>query len=479
MIQGFISIYLPSFPTVLVYMLQASEYHEKAYLKWIWRTKDFRTVSQRRSLDKTAAAKKLLLALRAGILLQIGLGILLIYQGGFNQMVGGTAFGLALLLSYPFIWAHLLIVPLILGRVFISKPAQKKQITSSQKIFANHPGKKIAIAGSYGKTTMKELLKTVLSEGLKVAATPANKNVSVSHAQFAKKLEGNEDVLIIEYGEGAPGDVARFARLTHPTHAIITGLAPAHLDQYKTLKAAGQDIFSVAEHLKGSNVFVNADSPETKAFIKSEYNTFNGKAALGWKVTDVETDLTGTKFSLEKGKQSIPFESKLVGNHQVGFLALVASLALELGLSQEQVQKGISKTEPFEHRMEPYQLAGAWVVDDTYNGNLEGIRAGTQLLKDLKASRKIYVTPGLVDQGEENERAHVEIGKLIAEARPDLVVLMKNSVTDFIERGLKSAKFSGQLQIEDTPLDFYTNLTHFVASGDLVVMQNDWTDNYA
>jgi len=479
MMRGFISIYLPSYPTVLVYMLQASEYHEKAYLKWIWRTKDFRTVAQRRTLDKTRAAKMLLLALRLGILLQIGLGLWLIYQGVFNGMVGGTAFGLALLLSYPFIWAHLLIIPLVLGRWFISKPAQKKQVTISKKTFADHPAKKIAIAGSYGKTTMKELLNTVLSEGLKVAATPANKNVSVSHAQFAKKLDGDEDVLIIEYGEGAPGDVARFARLTHPTHAVITGLSPAHLDQYKTLKAAGQDIFSVAEYLKGKNVFVNADSTETKPFIKTSFNSFSNKAALGWKVVDVETDLTGTRFSIEKGSKSIPLESKLVGNHQVGFLAFAAAFAFELGLTEKQVQAGISKTEPFEHRMEPYQLAGAWIVDDTYNGNLEGIRAGTQLLKELKARRKIYVTPGLVDQGEENERVHIEVGKLIAEAKPNLVVLMNNSVTNYIQKGLEKAKFSGELQIENNPLDFYTNLTHLVASGDLVVMQNDWTDNYS
>ena len=479
MIGSIIHLYLPNYPATLVYMLQASEYDEKSYLKWIWRTKDFSTVSQRRSLEKTGPAKMLLLFLGFGILTQIAIGLILIYLGLFSGFVGGVGFGLAIILSYPFIWAHLLVVPLVLGRWLISKPAQKRQVTLSEKVFAEHPAKKIAIAGSYGKTTMKELLNTVLSEGLKVAATPANKNVSISHAYFSKKLDGDEDVLIIEYGEGAPGDVARFAKLTHPTHAIITGLAPAHLDKYKTFKAAGQDIFSVAKYLNNKNVYVNTDSADTKPFIKSEFHEFSTRAALGWKVSDAETDLTGTRFSLEKGKRSIPLESKLVGNHQVGFLAFVAAFALELGLNEKQVQVGISKTEPFEHRMEPYQLAGAWVVDDTYNGNLEGIRAGTQLLANLSAQRKIYVTPGLVDQGEETERVHLEVGKLIADAKPDLVVLMKNSVTDFIKQGLDKANFEGKLQIEDNPIEFYTNLTHFVASGDLVVMQNDWTDNYA
>ena len=71
------------------------------------------------------------------------------------------------------------------------------------------------------------------------------------------------------------------------------------------------------------------------------------------------------------------------------------------------------------------------------------------------------------------------VGKLIGEAEPDVLVLMKNSVTAYIEAGLESTKFKGELRIESNPLEFYTNLSHFVAAGDLVVMQNDWTDNYA
>ncbi|HSX46348.1 MAG TPA: Mur ligase family protein [Candidatus Saccharimonadia bacterium] len=479
MMRGFISLYLPSYPTVLVYMLQSTEYKPGPYLRWFWRTKDYSEVMHRRTLDRTRAARLLLLALRLGILLQIAVGLFLIYLGGWHGVAGGVAFGAALIVAYPVTWAHLLVLPLLIGQVSLSGPAQQREIKRSEKTFAGHKAIKVAVAGSYGKTTMKELLLTVLNEGLRVAATPANKNVSISHARWAKQLAGDEDVLIIEYGEGAPGDVARFARITQPTHAVITGLAPAHLDQYKTLKAAGEDIFAVADYLKGNQVYVNSEAPDIKSFLKPSYETFNEKGALGWKASEVEVSLDGTSFTLKKGKQSLNLQSGLAGRHQVGFLAFVAAFALQLGLSEEQVQTGIAKTMPFEHRMKPYQLAGAWVVDDTYNGNLEGIRAGTQLLKDLEAQRKIYVTPGLVDQGEETERVHVEVGKLIAAAKPNLVVLMQNSTTDFIAKGLKEGNFKGDLRLQTDPLDFYSNLSHFVAAGDLVVMQNDWTDNYA
>lgn len=478
-LRGFISLYRPSYPAALVYMLQSSEYKVPAYLAWYWRTTNFNGVMHRRSLDRTKAARLLLLAVRIGIGLQISVGLALIVTGFTRQQPLLAISGLITLASYPVLWAHLSIVPLYMGRLLISGPAEKRLIAESAITFAKHPGAKIAVVGSYGKTTMKELLATVLAEGLNVAATPANKNVSSSHAYFGRKLTGTEDVLIIEYGEGAPGDVARFAAITAPTHAVITGLAPAHLDQYKTLAAAGQDIFSVAGYLHDQQVYVNDESPELLPLIKPAYARFNAAGALGWKVKNVTVTLQGTSFSLVKGRHSLTLKSGLVGRHQIGFLSLVAGLGIQLGLTPEQVQAGVAKTRPFEHRMQPYQLGGAWIIDDTYNGNLEGLRAGTQLLAELPARRKIYVTPGLVDQGAETERVHVAAGRLIAAAKPDIVVLMKNSVTDFIVLGLREAAFAGDLRLESDPLDFYTNLNHFVAAGDIVLMQNDWTDNYS
>jgi UDP-N-acetylmuramoyl-tripeptide--D-alanyl-D-alanine ligase len=472
-------MYRPLYARVLVYMLQSTEYEVKPYVQWLHRTKDFSSVMQRRTLEPTKAARLLLMAVRLGILSQVTLGVICLYLGATNRLVGGIAFGATILVSYPFVWAYGLAVPIVLGRICISGPEQKRIIDESRVIFAKHPGIKIAVAGSYGKTSMKELLATVLSEGKNVAATPANKNVSSSHGYFARKLTGKEDILIIEYGEGAPGDIARFAKITRPTHAVVTGLAPAHLDQYKTLEAAGEDIFSLKDNVPHKQLYVNADSPASAPFIKKSYQTFSNDGGLGWKVSGVKVGHEGTSFTITKGKQKLKLESRLVGYHQVGFLAFVAALALSLGLTKTQVQAGIKKTAPFEHRMQPYQLSGAWIVDDTYNGNLEGIRAGTSLLKDIAAKRKIYVTPGLVDQGDEKEPVHIVVGELIAAAMPDIVVLMRNSVTDFIEQGLKKAGYKGKLQIEDNPLEFYTNLNHFVAAGDLVVMQNDWTDNYA
>lgn len=478
MIEGIASLYRPIFARAVVYMLQASEYNVSSYLRWFWRTSDFSRAMYRKSLVMTRPAKLLLTAMRAGMLLQIIVAAILGWWGWRTNRPAVPLLGLALFLSTPIVWAHLIVLPLLIGRWLIIVPISKRRVSQSGKIFARHPAIKIAITGSYGKTTMKEILQSVLSEGKKVAATSGNMNVPISHAGYARKLEGNEDILLIEYGEGAPGDVARFSRTTKPTIGIITGLAPAHLDKYKTLEAAGRDIFSITKVLPPENVYVNAQSEVLRAFIKDGYNLYDPKGVLGWKISNVKVTLDGISFTMKEDGKSLKIKSKLLGRHQIGPLALAAALAAKLGLSIAQIEAGIAKIEPFEHRMQPYQLGGATIIDDTYNGNIEGMLAGLELLKELPANRKIYVTPGLVGQGRESKDIHQKLGEAIAKAKPSQVVLMKHSVTDHIKEGLNRGKYQGELKIEEDPLNFYTNLDQVVAAGDLVLMQNDWSDNY-
>ncbi len=469
---------IPQASTIFVYMLQSVEYRAWPYLVWFWQTQRFGAVMHRRTLELTRAARLLRGGLFAGMLLQLVAGLVLAYLGWQNVIVGGSWFGFALILSYPLVWAHAVGVVSMVGRIVVISPREARHVVLAERIFAAHRGRRIAIAGSYGKTSMKELLVTVLREGKKVAATPANQNVLSSHARFASSLTGDEDIVLIEFGEGKPGDVKRFTDVVHPTDAIITGIAAAHLDRYKTVAAAARDIFSVAAHMPTDHVYVNTEAEEAVAYMHEGYQSYSRMGALGWTVQNASTDITGTRFELTQGTQTLRLTSQLVGIHQVGPLAFAAAFGLEMGLTEAQVVAGIGHTKPFEHRMQPYQLAGAWIIDDTYNGNLEGIRAGTELLASLAAKRKLYITPGLVEQGAQTAAIHRTVGNLIAKSKPDVVVLMQNSVTEYIQAGLAEAGYEGKSMLQTNPLDFYQHLDHFVAAGDVVLMQNDWTDNY-
>src|SRR3989344_8376945 len=172
MFRSLLAMYRPQFAITIVYMLQATEYQINSYLKWLWRVQDFSKVTYRKSLVKTSHSKTLLLALKVGMLAQLA-GALVWGIWAVKNKDPAVIFAIDLLFSIPLVWAHLVVAPLFLGGWLIVKPLSWIQISRSAKIFADHPGTKIAVAGSYGKTTMKEILATVLAEGKKVAATPA------------------------------------------------------------------------------------------------------------------------------------------------------------------------------------------------------------------------------------------------------------------------------------------------------------------
>lgn len=468
----FLAYFLPIAPLRFVYMLQQVEYDSFKFADWVDGAPNLLKVQTRQALDLTSRAKITVLVayLLWLVPLAVGLGGAMYYQKPLWLVVGAFA---------PLFCAvGLFLFNGFFGQLVV-EPTQKREIALATTKLKKIPGTRIAVIGSYGKTTMKDLLSTVLAEGKRVRATPGNKNVLISHARWVTKdVTGNEEALIFEYGEAEPGDILKLAAFSSPDIAIITGLAPAHMDGYGSLDAIGQDFASISNFVSAQSTFINSESPELVSRLKDGV-LYNKKSINDWKISAIKSSLGGISFSMTSGKRTLSLKSGLLGAHNVGPLATVVAIAAHLGLTDDQITSGVAKTKPFEHRMQPYELAGATIIDDTYNGNLEGAKAGLELLKTLPAKRKIYVTPGLVEQGDLTKTVHRKLGGLIAAAKPGKVVLMHNSTTPYILAGLEAAKFEGEVNVESVPLDFYTNLEHFVAAGDVVLMQNDWTDNYA
>jgi len=477
MILKYWTRYIARYPKVLLYMLQDTEYRFGRYAAWYNRTSDFRTVIKRRQLDMTKKVKLLLLALYVVdvvIILAVILGVYLFITMGVVAWLIGA---IALLILKPLILAFGLLVPLVVGVIVIQKPRERAIIANAQKILLKHPATRIGIVGSYGKTTAKEILLAVLSEGKKVAATPGNMNTAIGISRFATKLTGDEEVLIFELGEEKVGDVRYLSQLSHPEYAIMTGINEAHLESFKTLDRTVGTIFEIAEFVEKSKLYVNDESELVHENTNPGDLVFSQAGISEWKVTNANTSVTGTTFTLTNNDITIQAETALIGLHTVGVTVAGIVMALELGITPQQIEAGLKKVKPFEHRMQPRIMHGAWVIDDTYNGNSDGVRVGLELLKDSEATRRVYVTPGLVEQGDKTESVHIAIGEQAADSA-DVVVLMKNSVTEFIKTGLINNKFTGELIEIENPLEFYTHLDQFVAAGDVVLMQNDWTDNY-
>ena len=571
-LKNFISRYHPRSIRSLVYMAQQSEYHPREFLKWLWRTGDFLRVEQRKTLVKTPKALLFLAALYLFAILWFAftLWVLLVGVVWWKYLVF-----LLMFLGAPFVVAYG-----VVGVIFVCNllqwPIETVIVRHARQKLAKHAGFKIAVAGSFGKTSMRGILKTVLSAGKKVAAPPGSYNTPLGIAKFVRGLKGDEEALIFEMGEYYKGDIKRLCNLTQPDIGVITGVNEAHLEKFKDIERTRATIFELADYLASSVVsaslsvipateqqrssrrlsgiqgllYINGEnelarksatgiplnkegadcvppkplakgasamrgllSPLPKGATHSDVRgvVFYSRSGAGnWKVERAQTSLAGTSFTLQSGTESISVRSHLLGLHQVGSLTAAAHIASKLGLTAEQIEKGIDATKPFEHRLEPKTDAqGVTTLDDSYNGNPDGVRVVIEFLSSLSrevsesprtegvsplargvspssATRGVsqrrgrcwYVTPGLVEMGPKKEEIHKEIGRHLARAGIEKMVLVRNSVTPFIFAGLQEEKYGGEVLWFEKALDAFAALPNLTVKGDIVLLQNDWPDQY-
>ncbi|MCX6784377.1 MAG: UDP-N-acetylmuramoyl-tripeptide--D-alanyl-D-alanine ligase [Candidatus Komeilibacteria bacterium] len=475
LIKNWLSRYSSRYPRALVYMLQASEYTVADYLAWYHQTKDFSRVEKRKKLVMTSKAKLLWLATWTMGLVWLGLGAIVLL---FNPDFGRVIILLVWVSAAPYFLAYALIIALGLVKL-VQWPIENRIIRYSKIKLARHPGLKIAIAGSFGKTSFREILKTVLAEGRKVAAAPHSYNTPLGISQFIKSLCGDEEILIFELGEYYPGDIKKLCDLVAPQWGIITGVNEAHLEKFKTLEQTTKTIFELADYLGNQPLYLNGENQLAQAAAPNQALVYSRTGVGEWQVINAQTDLAGTKFALTKAGVEIKVSSSLLGWHQIGPLAAAADIAFKLGLNAGQIERGLSKTQPFDHRLEPkIDPQGVIILDDSYNGNPDGVKAVIDFLAGLKDHQRWYITPGLVEMGSRKQTVHQEIGKQLAASNIEKIVLIKNSATPFIAEGLAAAGYSGKIIWYSDGLMALQALPHLTVAGDVVLLQNDWPDQY-
>ena len=350
--------------------------------------------------------------------------------------------------------------------------------------------KVIAVAGSYGKTTMKAALSSVLGEKYAVAATSDSINTPLGIAKFIlKTVEAKTEILVIEMGEHYRGDIKELCDFIRPDIGVITGINESHLERMGDIKTVVATIFELSDGLKPEGLLVmNIDDRKVaENFAKftagKKIKFFSGlnDQRSSFKIENFsfnETDLTNT-FELKSSAESVTVVSHILGEYVRQLASASAVVGLELGLDLQAVAAGLNKLWPVSHRLQPIiNPRGLLVIDDGYNGNPDGVREAIHLISKFKDRRKVYVTPGLVETGESAKAIHLEIGRQLAGAA-DLVILIKNSVTPFIAEGLEAAGFDkAKIVWFETALEAHHQIGKILTPNDVVLFQNDWGDQY-
>jgi len=347
----------------------------------------------------------------------------------------------------------------------------------------------IGITGSFGKTTTKEVISSVLSQKLRVAKSPENHNTPLGISRFIlNDLDEKTDVLVVEMGAYKKGDVKTLCNLVSPDIAVITGINESHLERFGSLENTVRTKLEILEGLDPSKLVVlNADSG---LVVKNYKRFFQGTPMLyssgenplaSSSATRVDFDPKTLRLNLiitsldEKYSFSLPF----LGKYITGTIGAAIIVAKNLGLDKEQIKRGVESLTPAPHRLEVVSNKnGVVVIDDSYNGNPDGVKAAIEALSQFEKYRRIYVTPGLVEMGKDSKAVHLKIGSQLTSVA-DLVILIRNSVTGYIAEGLRAKGFSeNDIMWFDSSKAARNALPNIIKTGDVILFQNDWPENY-
>lgn len=438
--------------------------------------------------SKQKAKKALVFTQRATRLFTASLVLMVVWAAlGFIFIKSSTAYLLLisvlnLLMAFNMLLAVQIMFPveMAIQRGFY-KSAQRK-ISSMKNL------KIIGITGSYGKTSTKYFVKTILSEKYNTLMTPESYNTPMGITRVIREqLNEEHEVFVCEMGARYKKDIKTLVELVHPSIGIITSIGPQHLETFKSIENVAKTKFELIDGLPANGTAIlNGDNEWCRSKSK-DYNLetwFYGidDVSGDCMVTarNVKNTREGLKFTaVLKDDREISCHAPILGKHNVSNILSGICAALKLGMTPEEIQRGIAKIKPVPHRLELMAGAnGVTIIDDAFNANPVGAKDAMETLKELDGGNKIVITPGMVELGAIEEEEHRSFGKKIGECC-DYAILVGGKRTVPIAEGIKSTGFDENRIFTVANLDEATiQLGKIVRPGDVVLFENDLPDNY-
>ncbi len=343
---------------------------------------------------------------------------------------------------------------------------------------------KIGITGSFGKTSTKFMLETILSEKYRVLVTPASFNTSMGVTRVIReRLAPDHQVFVAEMGARHRGDIRLLCKLVRPKYGILTSIGPQHLETFHSQENITREKSELARSIPqdGAMVFAADGAINESVYQQTKCpKHLAGSRAEGFGLfaKDIEFGPWGSRFVLTDGKEEFPCETRLLGEHNISNLLCACTMARVLSMSLPEIARGAAKVQPVEHRLQILRgTGGVTVIDDAFNANPVGAKAALDVLKRFPG-RRIIVTPGFVELGAKEEEYNRELGRQIAQS-VDIAVLVGRRHTAPIAEGIKNSGFAQEnLTIVGSLTEATNHLAGVFRAGDVVLYENDLPDNY-
>ncbi len=370
----------------------------------------------------------------------------------------------------------------------INKPVElsvnQYYTNDAKKMLKKCPDLKIiGITGSYGKTSVKYYLTTLLKTKYNVLMTPESYNTPMGVVKTIRGyLKATDEIFVCEMGAKWVGDIKELCDIVHPHHGVITSIGPQHLESFKTLDAVKGTKFELADSLpEGGMLFLNGDDENIRDHgCNRPYISYSIDGDADYVAFDLQVSERGTSFKVKtRSGETEEFSTRLIGRHNV--LNIVGAIAIShnMGISLKELRPAVRRLEGVPHRLQLSDKGGVTIIDDAYNSNPSGTKAALEALS-LFNGYKILVTPGMVELGEKQNELNREFGRNAA-AVCDYVVLVGRKQAVPIKAGLLDAKYDeNKIFVADTINEALSHVYALNSEGKkkIILLENDLPDNY-
>jgi UDP-N-acetylmuramoyl-tripeptide--D-alanyl-D-alanine ligase len=282
----------------------------------------------------------------------------------------------------------------------------------------------IAVGGSNGKTTTKELLASVLRQKFATLWSEASFNNDIGVPATLLRLEKSHQVAVLEAGTNHPGELAPLVKMIQPKFGVITNIGREHLEFFGDVAGVAQEEGWLAELLPpDGKLLVNGDSEWTEkiaARARSKIIRIGFGKKNDWRVDKIRLDKSGVTFRVQTTKEAFcgEYRVNLLGRHQAANALFAIAVGAEFGLELAFIQRGLAECRPPKMRMQFWESNGVRVLDDAYNANVDSTIAALGTLCDLPwLGRRVAVLGDMEELGAHSEASHVEVGRHAAELK--------------------------------------------------------------
>jgi UDP-N-acetylmuramoyl-tripeptide--D-alanyl-D-alanine ligase len=333
----------------------------------------------------------------------------------------------------------------------------------------------VAIAGSNGKTTTKELVASVLRQKLPTLWSEASFNNDIGVPLTLLRIELQHRVAVLEAGTNHPGELEPLVRMIEPQFGVITCIGREHLEFFGDLDGVAKEEGWVAEVLPvHGKLFINGDDPWSRRAAErcnAPVVRVGLLAGNDWQACSLCLHKSGVSFRVAGPKGfSGEYRINLLGRHQVANALFAIALGVELGLSQAEIERGLAECQPARMRLELSELNGVRVLDDAYNANVDSMAAALQTLHELPCKgRKLAVLGDMAELGAHSAAAHEEVGRRAAELGIGQLFAV-GKMAPQMAHGARAAGLSRVLEFADVEAAAVA-VKQFVKQGDVLLLK--------